>query len=218
MNRLYPFPVLPFRTQRARTCTLVLIRVLDRRPPMQHALPRTPFPASPHFAHPPAQLIAPAPTNQHPTHNIHQPDAQRQQSALLLGNGEQDGLDVEFEEDAGDHALADHVRLGGDSVLVRDDGVFVSVEVGRGGGGEGAGVDGGHDGEVVLEFEEVERGGVEGAVERVEEGGVEGPEGEFGDEVREVEGFFRSSHTHISLLFFKKKSAGEYCGPGAEKT
>lgn len=178
---------------------------------MQHALAHAPFPPSPHLAHPPAQLIAPTATDQDPTHDIHQPDAQRQQAALLLGNGEQDGLDVEFEEDAGDHALADHVGLGGDGVLVRDDGVFVSVEVGRGGGGEGAGVDGGHDGEVILEFEEVERGGVEGAVERVEEGGVEGAEGEFGDDVREVEGFFRSSHTHTLASFFCKNKKKEIC-------
>lgn len=54
-------------------------------------------------------------------------------------------------------------------------------------GGRGAGVDCGHDGEVVLVFVEV--GGCRGVgfVEGVEEGGVEGAEGEFVDDVGEVE-------------------------------
>ena len=96
--------------------------------------------------------------------------------------------------------------LRGDGVLVGEDGVaggFRSLLLvfgalggggggGRGRGGEGgvrgAGVDGGDDGEVVLEAVEVVRRPGEGTVERVEQGGVEGPEGEFVDEVREVEG------------------------------
>ena len=93
--------------------------------------------------------------------------------------------------------------LRGDGVLVGEDGVaggfplLVFGALGGGGGGRGrggeggvrgAGVDGGDDGEVVLEAVEVVRRPGEGAVERVEQGGVEGPEGEFVDEVREVEG------------------------------
>lgn len=51
------------------------------------------------------------------------------------------------------------------------------------------GVDGGDDGEVVLEFVEVAVGGGEGVVEGVGEGGVEGAEGELVDVVAEVEGY-----------------------------
>lgn len=59
--------------------------------------------------------------------------------------------------------------------------------MGRGFGSGGAGVDGGDDGEVVLVFVEVGVGGGVGFVEGVEEGGVEGSEGEFVDDVGEVE-------------------------------
>lgn len=54
----------------------------------------------------------------------------------------------------------------------------------------GVGVDGGHDGEVVLEFVEVVGGGGgegDGGVEGVGEGGEVRAEGEFADEVGEVE-------------------------------
>jgi hypothetical protein len=57
------------------------------------------------------------------------------------------------------------------------------------------GVDGGHDGEVVLELVEVGRGvGGEGdcVVERVGERGVVGPEGHLADDVGEVEGWWWS--------------------------
>jgi hypothetical protein len=88
---------------------------------------------------------------------------------------------------------------------VADDTVFVAgwvrgqVEGGRlgdCGGVEGAGArggeaatgeDGGHDGEVVLEFVEVLVGRGGRFVERVEEALVVGAEGEFGDDVGEVE-------------------------------
>lgn len=91
------------------------------------------------------------------------------------------------------------MRLRGRGVLVRDDGVAGAVVrregrivrvVGRGRrGGRGAGVDGGDDGEVVLKFVEVVVRGGGGAVEGVEEGRVEGTEGEFVDDVGEVEGW-----------------------------
>ena len=94
------------------------------------------------------------------------------------------------------------MRLRGRGVLVRDDGVAGAVVrregrivrfVGRGGRqrrrGGGTGVDGGDDGEVVLEFVEVVVRGGGGAVEGVEEGRVEGTEGEFVDDVGEVEGW-----------------------------
>lgn len=76
--------------------------------------------------------------------------------------------------------------------------------VGHGGrrrrGGRGTGVDGGDDGEVVLEFVEVVVRGGGGAVERVEEGRVEGTEGEFVDDVGEVEGWM-GTHTRSLVLF-----------------
>ena len=92
------------------------------------------------------------------------------------------------------------MRLRRHGVLVRVDrlgiGEGLRLEIrraareGRGGelaGGEG-GVDGGHDGEVVLVFVEVHVDGGDGVVERVGQGGVEGAEGEFVDVVGEVEG------------------------------
>ena len=56
--------------------------------------------------------------------------------------------------------------------------------------GERVGVDGWHDGEVVLEFVEVVvgcRGQGDGVVERVVHRGEVGPEGHFADNVGEVE-------------------------------
>ena len=84
------------------------------------------------------------------------------------------------------------MRLGGDGVLVGEDGAGggegrVRGAVERDAVREGARVDGGHDGEVVLEFVEVRVGGGEGVVEGVEKGGVEGTEGELVDNVGEVE-------------------------------
>lgn len=102
--------------------------------------------------------------------------------AVLL-DGEQDGLDVVLEEEAGDHALADLLALLRDGVLVGEDGLGAAE-----GAAAGHGVDGRDDGHEVLELVEVRRGDVDGAVERVHEGGVVGPEGEFRDDVREVEG------------------------------
>lgn len=66
-------------------------------------------------------------------------------------------------------------------------GVFGAWRSEVGEGGEGVGVDGGHDGEVVLEFFEVGGSRRSSSVEGVEEGGVEGAEGEFVDVVGEVE-------------------------------
>ncbi len=87
------------------------------------------------------------------------------------------------------------MRLLGDGVLVGNDGVG-----GCGGGVRGiTRVNGGDDGEVVLEFVEVEGGCGDGAVERVLEGRVEGPEGEFGDDVREVECYYVLA-TQISFV------------------
>ncbi len=73
--------------------------------------------------------------------------------------------------------------------VVRWEGAIVWFVGGRRRRGGGAGVDCGDDGEVVLEFVEMGVGGGVGAVEGVEEGRVEGSEGEFVDDVGEVEGF-----------------------------
>ena len=80
--------------------------------------------------------------------------------------------------------------------MVRKDGVAGYRDRGEGGGfrnfrkswwREGAGVNSGNNGEVVLEAVEVDICGGNGVVEGVEERGVEGTEGELGDEVGEIE-------------------------------
>lgn len=176
-----------------------------KNPPIQHPLPPAPAPSSTpkNLLPPPRQLIAPPAPDQHPADHIHHPDHQPQKRHALLPHRQQNRLDVELEEDARDGAFVHGVRLRGRGVLVRDDGVARAVirregrrvvrVVGRGGRqwrrGGGAGVDGGDDGEVVLEFIEVIVRGGGGAVEGVEEGRVEGTEGEFVDDVGEVEGW-----------------------------
>lgn len=89
------------------------------------------------------------------------------------------------------------MALARDGVLVRLDGVLGVEDVLGGvrivrvpvyGVEEGqqrdvVGVDGGHDGEVVLVFEEVVRRPGDGVVERVDQVGVVGAEGEFVDDV-----------------------------------
>ena len=144
---------------------------------MQHALPstQTPGPRSftPVLPSPPPQLIAPPAADQNAADHVDEADAERQEASPRLHDGQQDGLDVEFEKDAGDGLFGDGVALGGDGVLVREDGVgggerAVGRAVQGNEGGEGAGVDGGDDGEVVLEFVEVVGRCGEGVVERIE--------------------------------------------------
>lgn len=86
-----------------------------------------------------------------------------------------------------DGVLAVAVRMLAQTVFARGGGFVVLVDAAQGFGV--GGVDGGNDGEVVLEFVEVAVGGGEGVVERVGEGGVEGAEGELVDVVAEVEGY-----------------------------
>ena len=104
------------------------------------------------------------------------------------------GLDIILEEDARDVALAYDVRLLGDAVLVGEE---RAVRVGR---SRVDRVDGGDDGEEVLELVEVVWGGGDGSVEGVDELGVEVSEGEFVDDVREVEGWNDT-----------KRSVSKYC-------
>lgn len=193
---------------------LLLLPLPIPHPPIQHALPPSPPPSPPpqNLPSPPRQLITPPATHQDPTDDIHDPNEQPQKPHALFPYGQQDGFDVEFEEDAGDGAFADGVGVGGRGVLVRDDGVAgavvwregrvgaLAVCGGFGGSSGGAGVDCGDDGEVVLVFVEVGGRGCVGAVEGVEEGRVEGPEGEFVDDVGEVEGF--ELLLFVSQLFF----------------
>ena len=169
--------------------------------PIQHTLssPTGPPPPSQNLLPPPGQLITPASTHQHPTNHIHDPNNQPQKRHAFLPHGQQDGFDIEFKEDAGDGSFVNRVRLGCGCILVRDDGVAGAVirrerrvvwlmNCGRR-WRRRAGVDCGDDGEVVLEFVEVGVCGCVGAVEGVQEGRVEGAEGEFVDDVGEVEGW-----------------------------
>lgn len=118
---------------------------------MQHTHPHLrPLPPPQNLSTPSEQLIAPSASDQHSTNHINDPDEQSHEAAPLLPDGEEYGLDVELEEDAGYVALVDEVAL-------RRDGVLVGEDCGGGGGARvgGAGVDGRDDGAVVLVFEEV---------------------------------------------------------------
>lgn len=114
--------------------------------------------------------------NEHTTDYIDELNEEHEEAVAVLVDGQQDWLNVVLDKDAGyGQALVDFLALLGDGVLVGEDGAGAHA------------VDGRDDGEVVLEFVEVGGGKVDGAVERVDEGGVEVAEGEFGDDVREVE-------------------------------
>lgn len=176
-----------------------LLFSIAERPQHAHALATTPLFPSPDLHAPVEHLPAPATSNHDTTDDINESDEQAEESAPLLCYGQGNRLDVELDEDAGNVVLGDLVRLRGHGVLVGLDGVG-GVEYVLGGvvgvavygfeeGQEGSvvGVDGGHDGEVVLEFVEVVFGRGDGIVEGVDEGGVVGTEGHFLDVVREIE-------------------------------
>lgn len=141
-------------------------------PPMQNALAPSP-PPSPQRNRPLRQCEAPMPRHQHTTKDIDNLNHKAQETISALLDREQQGLDVVLEEDTGHSKLADDVRLLGDGILVGEDRAVLVAGV--------DGVDGGHDGEEVLEFMEVVWRAGDGAVERVEEGRVEGAKGELGD-------------------------------------
>lgn len=122
-------------------------------------------------------------------------DQESEDAVAALLDGEEDGLDVVLEEEAGNHALADVLALLGDGVLVRHDGAGA-------GAAAGDGVDRRHDGHEVLELVEVRFGYVDGAVEGVDEGGVVRAEGELGDDVREVEGWRDTLFVSLGVLPF----------------
>lgn len=141
-------------------CTNLLIK------PMlcpQNTLPSiTPPPLPNDLAYPITQREAPMSRDQHAAEDVDDLDEKEDEALAVLLHGEQDGLDVVLEEDAGDVVLVDGLAALRDGVLVGVDPVAAVA------------VDGGHDGEVVLELVEVVRGRVDGAVEGVDEGGVEG--------------------------------------------
>ena len=179
-------PLISYPEQNPPDCDLSFFRFGPILPPVQNSLPALPaatFPP-PHLSRPPHQLIAPPPAHEHPTHHIHHPHHQRQQASPFFADRQQDGLDVELEEDAGDLLLAHHARLRSHGVLIRENGVGRG-EVGRGAGA--AGIDGRYHRKVVLVFEEVGGRRGQSSVEGVEEGGIEGSEGELVDDVREIE-------------------------------
>lgn len=103
-------------------------------------------------------------------------DEEDNEAVAGLVDGEQDRLNVVLDKDAGDGGvLVNLLALLGDGVLVGLDGAAADA------------VDGGDDGEVVLELVKVSAGDVDGAVEGVDEGRVKGAVGELGDDVRKVE-------------------------------
>lgn len=103
-------------------------------------------------------------------------DEEDDEAVAGLVDGEQDGLNIVLDKDAGDGGvLVNLLALLGDGVLIRLDGAAADA------------VDGGDDGEVVLELVKVGAGDIDSAVEGVDEGRVERPVGELGDDVRKVE-------------------------------
>jgi hypothetical protein len=157
--------------------------------------------ASPDLEAPIEHLPRPPSCHHHTRDDIHQPHDEREKPTPFLRDGQRDGLDIKLHKHARDVVLANRMALTRSGILVRLDGVL-GVEDGLGGVFGVAvyrveerqqrgvvGVDGRHDGEVVLEFVEVLVRGGDGVVERVGERRVVGAEGELVYLVREVEGW-----------------------------
>lgn len=148
--------------------------------PTQHTLTRPsgpPPPLAPHLLTPITDPVPPMTRHQRTTNDIDDLDEKNQERIPFLVDVQQNRLNVVLDKDARDDALRDFLRLLRDGVLVRDDGFA------------GRRVDGGDDRDKILELVEVGGGDVDGLVERVDEGGKERAEGEFGDDVGEVECF-----------------------------
>ncbi len=77
------------------------------RLPIQHAFTLPPRSPPEHFHHPPTEREPPVARHQHATENIHDLDAEAQKALSALLDGEQYRLDIIFEKDARDGALAD---------------------------------------------------------------------------------------------------------------
>lgn len=139
-------------------------------PPLAHDLVR-----------PVAQPVAPVPSHEGAAHHVNNLDEEDEEAVALLGDVEQDWLDVVLEEDTGNDALIDLVALLRHGELIRDNRRgYTRVGVSEA-------IDGGHDGHEVLELVEVALGRVDRRVEGVDEGRIEGAEGEFVDDMGEVE-------------------------------
>lgn len=134
----------------------------------------------PHLPGPLRQSESPVPRDHHATQHVHDLEPELQEPGAGLLDGQQDGLDVVLDKNAGDAHITDHVALLGDGELVGVDGAGAeALATDR--------VDRGHYREEVLELVKVVRGDVDGAVEGVLERGVEGTERELVDDVRKVE-------------------------------
>lgn len=93
---------------------------------MQDANAVGPLAAAKDIAAPAEQAIDPAAADEDAADGVDDADEEPEGAVALLAHGQQDGLDVEFEEDAGHVALADFVLVRRHGVLVRED------RVGRG--------------------------------------------------------------------------------------
>lgn len=132
-------------------------------------------PLANNFPHPVAQRKPPVASHHDAAKDVDNLDQEAKETVAGLRDAQHDGLDVVLEEDAGDLVVRDDLALLRDGVLVGvDDPVACEV-------------DGGDDGEEVLELVEVNNGGVDGAVEGVDQRWVKGAVGHFRYDVREVE-------------------------------
>lgn len=162
-------------------CSLLVVAALGAQdtlaaagtPPLAHDLDE-PF----------GEGVSPVAGDQDATDDVDQLDEENQEAVACLANGQHDGLNVVLDKDAGD------VRVLGNLLAALGDGVLVGLD-----GAAAVGVDGGDDGEVVLELVEVGGGSVDGAVEGVDERRVKGAVGELGDDVGKVEGWGRQRDT-----------------------
>lgn len=165
----------------------------------QHAHPiSSPPPFTPKLQRQIIHLPRPASRDHDTTDDIDQPDNQGPESTPLLHNTQRDRLDVEFDKYSRYALLWYGVRLRGDGVLVGLDGVLTEH---AGGAGrvcrvegfqrlERVRVNGGDDGEVILELVEVVVGGwgeSNSVVERVVHGGEVRAERHLADDVGKVE-------------------------------
>jgi hypothetical protein len=141
---------------------------------------------SPTFPHhgdrPLAQGESPMASHQNTTEYIHNFNHESQEAISAFLDCKQHWLNIVFKEYPWDRLLVDAVGLLGNGVLVGENAIagVVTATIDC--------VDGWDNGEEVLEFVEVVWSCGHRAIEGVEEGGVEGTEGEFVDDMREVEG------------------------------
>lgn len=103
---------------------------------MQHAHISTPFSSPQDLSAPSPDPITPPARHQHAADDIDDPHQQAQPALALFAHRKQDGLDVEFEEDARDGALGDGGRVRRGGVLVGDEGIGGRAAAGRTRGGK----------------------------------------------------------------------------------